>query len=97
MAGPLARLRGTVEVDGIRLVPRPGRPEQKDFAEVTIFYDRVTRLPAGIDVVEPNGNRKTVRLDDLRRNPPLDADLLSKLSVKTPEGDWRVDIRPMSP
>ncbi len=95
--GPLARLRGTVAVDGLRLVPHPGTPEAKDFDRIDLFYDRVTRLPVGINLVEPNGDRKTARLDAVVRNPELTVASLRRISIALPEdaSEWHVDVRPL--
>ncbi len=94
--GPLARLRGGADVDGLHLVPKAGAPVAKDFASVDLFFDRETRLPAGVTVIKPNGDRKTARLTDLRRNPPFDAEDLAKLDIAEPKGgDWRIDVRPL--
>jgi hypothetical protein len=92
--GPLARLKGRIEVDGLRLIPKPGVPAAEDFVRIDLFYDRATHLPAGINLVEVNGDRKTARLGDLQRNPPLDEAALAKLSVAEPDpAEWRIDIR----
>ena len=92
--GPLARLRGGADVDGLHLVPKAGAPVAKDFASVDLFFDRETRLPAGVTVIKPNGDRKTARLTDLRRNPPFDAEDLAKLDIAEPRGEgWRIDVR----
>lgn len=95
--GPLARLRGVVEVDGLRLVPRPGRPEADEYTRIDLFYDRVTRLPVGIEVIEKNGDRKTARLGDLARNPELDEAALARIDIAVPEdaAEWHVDVRPL--
>lgn len=92
--GPLAKLKGRMEVDGLRLIPRPGVAAAEDFLRIELFYDRDTHLPAGINLLEVNGDRKTARLGDLRRNPPLDDAALAKLSIAEPDPkEWRIDIR----
>jgi hypothetical protein len=94
--GPLARLRVWPVVDGLHLVPREGASVAKDFASVHLFFDRETRLPAGVIVNEPNGNRKTARLTDILRNPSFDADDLAKLDIAEPRDEgWRIDVRPL--
>jgi hypothetical protein len=93
-AGPLAKLKGKTAVDGLRLIPRPDSAVAKDFARIELFYDRDTRLPVGIDLIEVNGDRKTARLEEVRRNPPLDEAALAKLSIIEPDPtEWRIDIR----
>jgi hypothetical protein len=92
--GPLAKLKGEAPVDGLRLIPRSGSRAAEDIARIDLFYDRATHLPVGIDLIEINGDRKTARLEDLRRNPPLDEAALAKLSIAEPDPtEWRIDIR----
>ncbi|MBT8485735.1 MAG: hypothetical protein HKO59_12165 [Phycisphaerales bacterium] len=95
-SGPLARLREAGPLDGLRLVPRAGGRAAKDIARVDLFYDRLTRLPVGIDLRETNGDRKTVRLRDVIVNPTLtDADL-AKLDIDEPDPrQWHIDRRPL--
>jgi hypothetical protein len=93
--GLLRRLEGKYQLDGLRLRPRPDTAMAKDVKHIDIFYDRATRLPAGVDLVEVTGKRKTARLDDLRRNPELDAAARAKLSVEEPDPkEWKVEIEP---
>lgn len=88
------RLRGLSGVHGLALVPRPGTAEAGEFARVELFYDREALLPVGINALAPNGDRKTVLLTDLRRNPELDAAALARLSVQTPDPKvWQIDVR----
>jgi hypothetical protein len=92
--GPLAKLKGGKPVDGLRLIPRPGSQAAEDIDRIDLFYDRATHLPVGISIIEVNGDRKTARLEDLRRNPPLDEAALAKLSIEEPDPtEWRIDIR----
>jgi hypothetical protein len=95
-SGPLAKLSDRPVGPGLRLVPKPETPAAKEYRRIDIFYDRTNRLPVGIDVVEPNGDRKTVRLDDLRRNVDLDAAQREALKITEPDpAQWRIDIRPL--
>lgn len=92
--GPLAKLKGKKAVDGLRLIPKPGSAAAEDYTRIELFYDRETHLPVGIDLIEVNGDRKTARLEDLQRNPPLDEAALAKLSITEPDPtEWRIDIR----
>ncbi|MDY7109424.1 MAG: hypothetical protein SYC29_12380 [Planctomycetota bacterium] len=92
--GPLAKLRGETPVDGLRLIPRPGSQAAEDIARIDLFYDRDTHLPIGIDLIETNGDRKTARLGNLKRNPTLSKSALAKLSIDEPDPtEWRIDIR----
>lgn len=92
--GPLAKLKGKTAVDGLRLIPKPDSAAAKDYAHIELFYDRDTRLPVGIDLIEVNGDRKTARLEGLQRNPLLDEAALAKLSIIEPDPtEWRIDIR----
>ncbi len=94
--GPLAKLRGKVEVDGLLLTPKPKTQAADDYKRIALFYDRETRLPIGVEITEINDNRKTARLGDLQRNVELDADAMGKLSIASPDSkDWHIDIRPL--
>ena len=88
-------LKSLQNVDGLLLTPRPNVPEARDYQRVEIFYDRATSLPVGINAVETNDDRKTVKLTDLRRNPAMDEAMLKKLDIAEPDArTWRIDIRP---
>lgn len=94
--GRLAKLAGRTSIDGIRLVPRPGTKAAEDIERVDLFYDRETNLPIGVSVVETNGDTKTARLDEIKRNVALDAETIELLSVETPdEPGWTIDLRPL--
>ncbi len=93
----LALLRGLVEVDGLRLTPREGSPEARDYRRIDLYYDRATSLPVGINVIEVNGNRKTVRLRNMQRNPKLTDEQVERLSIDEPDPrEWSIDIRPLN-
>ena len=77
-------------VEGLLLVPRATTPQAREIVQVEIFYDSVTLLPVGINLTETNGDRKIVRLRDLRRNEGIDE---STLSIEQPEG-FNVDVIP---
>ena len=89
-------LKNLSNVYGLRLTPKPNTPEAEDFQRVELFYDRQTLLPTGINVVQVNGDRKTVRLRNLRRNQGVDED---KLNIETPDPKqgWHIDVRPWRP
>jgi hypothetical protein len=88
-------LKSLQNVDGLLLTPKPNVPEARDYQRVEIFYDRATSLPVGINAVETNDDRKTVRLTDLQRNPAMDKAMLKKLDIAEPDArTWRIDIRP---
>lgn len=99
--GPLAKL---TNIHGLRLVPKPGTPEAKDFLHVDLFYDRTTLLPTGIQtigarLVDPNDpnsrERKTIALRNLQRNPQLTDEQLRSLSIEEPDPkQWEVTIEP---
>ena len=93
--GPLAKLRGAGVFDGLRLVPKPGTRQAEDYRHIDLFYDRETHLPAGVNVIEFNGNRKTACLTDLVRNPPARPEWDALLDIRPPKGDWAIDIRPL--
>jgi hypothetical protein len=92
IAGMLKDLKN---VDGLRLTPRAGTREARDYQHVEIFYDRDTQLPVGINAVETNDDQKTVKLTDLKRNPELDDKALKKLDIADPDPKkWKVIIEP---
>ncbi len=88
-------LKSLQNVDGLLLTPKPNVPEARDYRRVEIFYDRATSLPVGINAIETNDDRKTVKLTDLQRNPVMDEAMLGKLNIAEPDArNWRIDIRP---
>ncbi|UCD74382.1 MAG: hypothetical protein JSV91_11395 [Phycisphaerales bacterium] len=89
--GSLARLRDTLQVHGLRLKPKAGTAEAEDYDHIDLFYDKNTLLPAGVEVIETNGDRKIARLENLKRNPELEDDF----NVAEPDPTvWRIDVRP---
>ncbi|MHC4991810.1 MAG: LolA family protein [Planctomycetota bacterium] len=95
---PLEKVGKTYpELRGLLLVPRDNTPEARDYARVELLYDRATLLPVGIQVIETNGDRKTVRLLDPVRNPTLDEQALAWLSIEEPDRrEWAVSVQPWS-
>jgi hypothetical protein len=92
--GPLAKLDGAA-VDGLRLVPKADSRFAKDVSRVDVFYDRATRLPVGVEVVERNGDKKIARLEEPARNAAIAPELLARLDVTTPPPEgWRIDVSP---
>ena len=90
--GPLS---GLSDVDGIRLVPKEGTSEARDYQHVDLYYDRASRLPVGIATLEANDDRKLVRLRNLAYNPDLSEEQLGQLSIERPDPDeWAIDVRP---
>ena len=52
-------------------------------------------LPVGANLVQVNGNRKTVILSGPERNPALDDDALATLSIDEPAGEgWSKETHP---
>lgn len=76
---------------GLRLAPKPGTRGAEQFETVTVFYDRATLLPAGIDAVRVGGNRDMVWLFRQKRNAGFDAKLVD-VSEPTEPG-WKIDRR----
>jgi len=94
--GILRRLAGAVEVDGLKLIPKADTAAAEDVERIDVFYDRATRLPVGVNLIETNGDRKTARLDNVKRNPALGEVDLAKLSITEPDPtQWHIDIRPL--
>lgn len=90
--GPLA---GLANVDGMRLVPKEGTNEAREYQHVDLYYDRTTRLPVGIETLETNDDRKIVRLRNVQHNPRLSDEQLQQLSIETPDpAEWAIDRRP---
>jgi hypothetical protein len=88
-------LKTLQNVDGVLLKPKPGTREAEDYQRVEIFYDRDTLLPVGINAIEINDDRKTVKLTEMKRNPPLDEAMLKKLDIAEPDPkQWDIDVRP---
>lgn len=88
-------LKDLTNVDGVLLTPKPGTNEARDYQRVEIFYDRATLLPVGINAIETNDDRKTVKLTDLQRNSKLDEMSLKKLDIAEPDPKkWKVTIEP---
>jgi hypothetical protein len=76
------------EVFGLLLTPKPGTPAAEEFATVTIYYDRATLLPAGVDAVKTNRNRDIVLLGARQRNAGVDD---SRFDTSLPtDPSWRV-------
>ena len=93
--GPLASLAEDRDLRGLRLVPRAGSGEAKDWVRIDLLYDPATWLPVGIDALEVNDDRRIVKLSSLRRNPDLDEADLAALRIDVPDDPaWRVDVRP---
>jgi hypothetical protein len=81
------------DVDGLRLVPKPDTPLSEEIRHVDLFYDRQTRLPVGVTLLETKGKRKTARLDNLRRNPELSEAEQARLTVPDPDPtEWTITI-----
>jgi hypothetical protein len=90
-------LKTLQNVDGLLLKPKPGTREAEDYQRVEIFYDRETLLPVGINAIEKNDDRKTVKLTEMKRNPQLDEATLKKLDIAEPDPkQWDIDVRPWS-
>jgi len=75
-------------VYGLRLTPKPGTPAADEFATVTIYYDRATLLPAGVDAVKANRNRDIVLLGQRQRNIGVDETIFDTSLPTDPS--WRV-------
>ena len=85
------RLQG-MDLNGLLLVPKPGTRLADDFARLELFYDTATGMPVGINAVEPDGDRKTVFLSNLKRNQGIDPE---RLAVEEPDPrEWQIDVRP---
>jgi hypothetical protein len=79
---------------GLRLVPRAGTAESKDWAHIDIWYDRETWLPVGVRAVEDNGDMRRIRLTALTPHEKLPEAAAAQLSIETPGEGWSVDVQP---
>lgn len=93
---PIGGLLGGLEnVTGIMLIPRVGTPQAEEFRTVEVFYDNDTLLPVGIEAVATNGDRKTVRLRNVKRNPELTDQQRADITITQPDPEqWMIDKRP---
>ena len=81
-------LEGTVQ---LRLVPKPGLTEARDFEEIRLWYRLDDLLPRAARTRTPNGAASEVLLINQSRNGPIDKALFS---IEPPDGgDWDIDIR----
>jgi hypothetical protein len=96
--GMLATLNGENPPYGLRLTPKPRSSLAEQIAYVDLFYDRKSLLPVGVDLREPNGDRKTARLDDLHRNFEFDDTTQQRFSIDPPDDpSWQVSIERLQP
>lgn len=90
-------LKDLSEVEAVRLTPKPGTAEAKEYERIDLYYASDTLLPAGIDMVAENGDRKTIRLRNAVLNPQLDEDATKKLDITEPDPrEWRISVQPWS-
>lgn len=93
--GALAKLADTTQVHGLRLVPKVDSADESDIDHIDLFYDRQSLLPVGVEVIATNDDRKTARLENLRKNPALTDEQLKSISTAEPDPtEWRIDVRP---
>lgn len=90
-------LKNLQDVEGLSLVPKAGAKEAKDYAGIELFYDKTTLLPIGINISDVNGDRKTVKLLNVKRNAQLTDAQLKRLDIAEPNPrEWKIDVRPWS-
>lgn len=82
-------------VRGVRLTPKLGTREAREFKHVDVFYDTTALIPTGVIAIDANGGEsRTILLENLKRNQGVDEALLS---IEEPEGDgWRIEIKPFA-
>ncbi len=91
--GLLSQLK---DVEGLLLIPKPGVKESKDYSRIEVFFDKATLLPIGVNQFETNGDRKTVRLQNFKRNPTLTDAQLKRLDITEPDPrEWHIDVQPL--
>ncbi|MBX3359727.1 MAG: hypothetical protein KF745_15005 [Phycisphaeraceae bacterium] len=76
----------------LRLVPREGTDEARDFREVRLWYRTGSLLPRMARTVNSDGGRTEVILVAVATNGPVD-DRLFDTSAPPPSEGWNVEIR----
>ena len=71
----------------LKLVPKPGTPEAKDFREVRVWYSKDTLLPTMARTVETDGSRSEFQLASMKVNQPLPEGVFE---ISVPDG-WAVE------
>lgn len=79
---------------GLRLVPRTGTAEAKDWSTIDLWYDRSTWWPIGVVATETNGDARRIRLGNLKIHEQLPEESALLLSIDEPGEGWSVDVRP---
>jgi outer membrane lipoprotein-sorting protein len=79
---------------GLRLVPRAGTTEAKDWSTIDLWYDRGTWWPIGVLATETNGDARRIRLANLKAHEQLPEESALLLSIDEPGEGWSVDVRP---
>jgi hypothetical protein len=96
MAGDptLPLFKGLQQVDGLRLVPKPGTPMAKETEQVEVWYDRATLLPRGLTLRQRTGDRTAVLLLKPTRNAGLNAEERELLTMPVLDpAEWAIEIR----
>jgi len=83
-----------VNLTGLRLTPREGTVEARDWSTIDLWYDRDTWYPVGVVAIERNGDARRIRLTDMKRHEALPEASEQLLSIDEPGEDWSVDVRP---
>ena len=79
---------------GLRLTPREGTVEAKDWSTIDLWYDGGTWLPIGVVAIERNKDARRVRLTNMTSHETLPEASKQLLSIDEPGEDWSVDVRP---
>jgi len=89
----LAKFLKDDNVWGLKLVPDPGTPAAEEFAMVHLFYDRALKVPVGIDVFKPGGNRDTILFLVPKRNEGVD-EAVFDTSLPEDGTGWKWTVEP---
>ncbi|MFO0827911.1 MAG: hypothetical protein U0572_07140 [Phycisphaerales bacterium] len=94
----LPLFKSVKDVNGLKLVPKPGTRMAEDYVEVQLFYVRADTALRCMHLKEKNGNSITVLLAKPKLNGGLSAEqraLLEQPDLSKPEWDpkvWAVDV-----
>jgi hypothetical protein len=98
LAGPpdtfVAPKPDDVNLIGLRLTPREGTVEAKDWSTIDLWYDAETWMPVGVIATERNGDARRIRLTGMIRHETLPEASKQLLSIDEPEEGWSIDVRP---
>lgn len=72
----------------LRLIPKPGTDESRDFTEIRVWYRTPDLLPRMARTLNADGGKSEIHLINLNRNSPIPDHVFD---VSSPQG-WNVEI-----